>query len=198
VHECKRTSFWAGSMGLLTEPIDQVRAYGRLLGGGPPHAAGVLINRGGCELVALNSNGRCSIELTGELVLGGFVERAHVHVLIPASAAIGDRLALTSTTDVAANWPNVTVHSSATVTRPIWELHSCTRVRYWRHRGARQPVAPQHPNIVWLAGPADTLPPPEPAGHTVRRSSGRIVCAWCGTQYTDRAEFIAACAPDAQ
>lgn len=192
-HTCTRTTFWAGSLGLLSDISTVASATGRILGGAPPFAAAVLINRTGCELVSL-SPGSTSIELSGTVHVGGFTEPVPVHVFIPRSAEVGDPLKMTCTIDLKAHWSTITVATSASHRVPVWDAHPCAAARYWRHRGEPRTPPPDSDAIVWHVGPA-VSPPPEAAGHLPMESDG-VVCAWCNTPHANLAEFLKKCAPD--
>lgn len=191
-HVCTRTTFWAGSLGL----VSKLPGGHRILGGTPPFAAAVLLKRTGCELVALDA-GSVSVELTGRVHVAGFADSVLVRVLIPQGCAVGGTLAYTCAVDLAGHWPLVTVvpNSSATRRQPV--PSHCAAARYWWHRQAPRPPPPCAGGIVWHAAPADVLPPPEAAGH-VPQASGAVGCAWCGTVHRDMARFLATCAPDSQ
>jgi hypothetical protein len=192
-HTCTRTSFWAGSFGLITDISTVAAAFGRILGGAPPFAAAVHINRTGCELVCL-APGETSMEVSGMVRLGGFVDLVPVHVFIPRHAEVGDAVKMTCMVDLGACWPNIKVVSTTFKRVNVWDSHPCAKRRYWRHRGERRAPAPDGDDIVWHVGPA-ILPPPEAAGHFASEANG-VVCAWCNTAHTNLTTFLEKCAPD--
>jgi hypothetical protein len=163
--------------------------HNRILGN---HAAAILLTKLGCEVVALGAAG--SVQVTGSIIVGGFPEPVPVHVHVPASARVGDKLPCTIAIDVSDYWPAVaTVSGSETISRA--PVQGCAKTRYWNHRGVDRPAMPTG-NIFWHTGPP-VLPPPEQAGH-IEGPDGTVMCVWCGTKHASVAVYAAACAHDCQ
>lgn len=186
-HQCGRRTMWAGSFGVVDElPV----AHTRILGGGG-HAAAILLTKLGCEVVALDAAAG-SLQVTGLIRVGGFPDPVPVHVRIPSSARVGDKLPCTVAVDVSAHWPAVSAVGESVAILPT-SIEGCASTRYWNHRGAKQPTLPTG-NILWHNGPA-VLPPPERAGH-IEGPDGTVTCVWCQAEHASVAVYAAACAHD--
>jgi hypothetical protein len=133
--------------------------------------------------------------VTASIIVGGFVNPVPVHVLVPTSARVGDKLPCTAAVDVSVHWQGVaTIKGSVTVLTTA--ITGCASTRYWKHCGGKQPTVPANEDIVWHTGPT-VLPPPERAGH-IAGPDGTVMCVWCGAEHASVDVYAAACAHDCQ